>query len=383
MTRKIAVLTGKRGGFGAMKPMLRAIDRDPELELQLIVTDQHVNARFGSTIAEVEREFRVAAAVDMGQQDGSAVGRARALGACTTGMADALDGLKPDILVLYGDRGEVLATAVTAVHLGIPMAHLQGGDVSGNVDEVMRHALTKLAHLHFPSTDSSAARIRGMGEEDWRIHVVGDNHIDLIVAGEYTPEAELRAKFEIPDGERPIIVLQHPETVRMRDAAADMDMILEAVLARGQRTIVVYPCSDHGFEGIVRSIEAVRDRPGVSVHRNIDAPDFWGLLAFAGAMVGNSSAGLIETPSFRLPAVNIGERQKGREHSDNVIHVDFDRPQLDRALDTALSADFRRRVAGCRQPFGDGTAWRRIVEVLKSVELGPALLEKRFVLRGN
>lgn len=382
MTRPlhIAVLTGKRGGYGAMKPMLKALRDDPDIRFSLLVTDQHVNPKFGATVAEIERDFSIAAAVDMEQTDGSDRGRARALGVCLEKMADVLADLAPDILVLYGDRGEVLATALAAVTLRIPIAHLQGGDVSGNVDEVMRHAMTKLSHLHFPSTETSARRILAMGEEPWRVRAVGDNHIDLIVAGEYSDPATVRARLDIPQDEAPVVVLLHPETTHRRDGYADMCNVLEAVLAEGRRTLAVYPCSDHGYEDIIRALRDFEGRPGLSVHKNIDAPDFWGLLSIAAAMVGNSSAGLIETPTFRIPAINIGERQKGREHGNNVIHCGFQPDALRDALARALhDADFRAKVAGCAQPFGDGQAWRRIVERLKTVELGPSLLDKRLV----
>lgn len=378
--RHIAVLTGKRGGFGAMKPLLRAMERDPDIRLSLLVTDQHVNPTFGATIAEIEREFTVAAAVDMEQTDGSPRSRSRALGVCLTKMADVLANLSPDILILYGDRGEVLATAIAAVTLRIPIAHLQGGDVSGNVDEVMRHAMTKLAHLHFPSTETSRRRILALGEEVWRVQVVGDNHIDLIVAGEYTDAATVRTRLNIPADEAPIVVLLHPETTRVRDGYTDMRNVLEAVLSEGRRTFVIYPCSDHGYEDIIRAILEFENRSGVSVHKNVDAPDFWGLLAIAAVMVGNSSAGLIETPYFRIPAINVGERQHGREHGNNTIHCGYEYGELRAALDYALrNAEFRAAAATCTRPFGDGSAWRRIVERLKSVELEHGLLDKRLV----
>lgn len=378
-SRHIAVLTGKRGGYGAMKPMLRAMEGSPDIRLSLLVTDQHLNPKFGATISEIEKDFKIAAAVDMEQTDDSPRARASALGVCLTRMAEVLADLKPDILVLYGDRGEVLSTAVAAVTLRIPIAHLQGGDVSGNVDEVMRHAITKLAHLHFPSTETSGNRILAMGEEPWRVQVVGDNHIDLIVAGEYTDSAAVRERFSIPVGEAPLVVLLHSETTRMRDGYGDMRRVLEAVLDEKRRTIVVYPCSDHGYEDIVRAIHDHEGCPWVSVHKNIEAPDFWGLLSIAGAMVGNSSAGLIETPYFRIPAINIGERQRGREHGNNVIHCGYDPAELRAALDKALrDPGFRTEVANCAQLFGDGYAWRRIVERLKSVELDDGLLDKRL-----
>jgi len=260
-TRHLAVLTGKRGGYGAMKPMLKLIEADPALKLSLIVTDQHVNPKFGATIAEVEKDFTVAAAVDLEQRDGSGPARARAIGMCLSKMAAVLDELRPHILVLYGDRGEVIATAIAALHLGIPIAHLQGGDLSGNMDELIRHAMTKLSHLHFASNEDSAARILGLGEELWRVHVVGDNHIDQIVARDYTDAETLRERYAISPVERPLLVLQHPETTRKRDNYADMRATLKAVLALGRRTLIIYPCSDQGYEEVVRAIEEVRRLP--------------------------------------------------------------------------------------------------------------------------
>ena len=383
-TRHIAVLTGKRGGYGAMKPMLKAMDEDPGIRLSLLVTDQHVNPKFGSTITEIEKDFSVAAAVDMEQQSGSSRDRSRALGVCLSKMSDVLAELSPDILVLYGDRGEVLATAVAAVTLRIPIAHVQGGDVSGNVDEVMRHAVTKLSHLHFPSTSKSAERIISMGEEAWRVHAVGDNHIDMIVAGKFTQPEALRKKYDIATGEKPIVVLLHPETTHTRDGYEDMKLLMNEVIRESLRTFLVYPCSDHGYEDIVRAIEEFEGAPGVSLHKNIDAPDFWGILSMSAVMVGNSSAGLIETPYFNIPSINLGKRQVGREHGNNVIHCDFTQEDIKASLDKALrNSDFLDQVATCDQPFGDGFAWKRITEQLKLVETGMKLLDKRFVDPGE
>ena len=377
--RHIAVLTGKRGGYGAMKPMLRAMNNDPDIRLSLLVTDQHVNKKFGATIKEIQTEFDVTAAVDMEQSDGSPCSRAYALGVCLSKMTEVLDDLVPDILVLYGDRGEVLATATSAITLRIPIAHLQGGDISGNVDEVMRHAVTKLSHLHFPSTEASARRIIAMGEEEWRVSVVGDNHIDLIVAREYTAPESLREKYGINENEAPLIVLYHPETTYIRDGYTDMCNILDAVLAENRRTFIIFPCSDHGYEEIVRAIKLYEDKPNVSIHQNIEAHDFWGLLAIAGAFIGNSSAGLIETPYFPIPSINIGDRQKGREHSNNLIHCNYEYNEMQTALKKALfDESFINTVRKCNKPFGDGYAWKRIVESLKNVELGDNLLDKRF-----
>jgi UDP-hydrolysing UDP-N-acetyl-D-glucosamine 2-epimerase len=375
---RIFVLSGKRGGFGAMKPMLRLLRDDPQFALQLVVTDQHLNQKFGATIKEVQQEFEVAAAVDMEQADGRPQGRAAALGSCARKMADVLAELRPDVCVLYGDRGEVLATAMAAITLMIPIAHLQGGDVSGSLDEPMRHAITKLAHLHFPATEESAQRIRRMGEEDWRIHVVGDSHIDSIVAGQYAAEGEVCAALDLDASKPIVVVLQHSETTAPEAAYAQMAETLVAVRETGHQAVVVYPCSDAGFEGIIAAIGELATVPQFRIRQNLDASVFWGLLAIASVLVGNSSAGLIETPSLRLPSVNVGRRQEGRLCAENVIHVAHDRDEIARAIGRAMSPAFRETVASCRQPFGDGNAGRRVVEHLRLLQPKEQLLVKRM-----
>jgi UDP-N-acetylglucosamine 2-epimerase (non-hydrolysing)/GDP/UDP-N,N'-diacetylbacillosamine 2-epimerase (hydrolysing) len=376
--RHVAVLTGKRGGFGALAPTMREIAARG-MRLSVLVTDQHLYERFGKTVREVEGRFEVAAAIDMGQEGDSNADRARAVGVCLTKAADVLDRLRPDFLLVIGDRGEVLATSIAAHNLRIAIAHIQGGDISGSLDEPVRHALTKLAHLHFPSTARAADRILRMGEEPWRVHTVGDTHIDQILLGAITPEAELRRRYQLPAGDAFIVVLQHSDSTEPGSSAAQMAETVHAVQALGKRALYVYPCSDQGYEGIIGEIEKLRGRPGVSIHENIPAPDFVGLQKIAGCLAGNSSAGLIEAPYFGLPAVNVGDRQIGREHAGNVLHVRYDRAAIEAAIRKALNdAAFREACRRVRPPFGDGTAYRRIADVLQRAELGPRLLNKRM-----
>ena len=378
--RRILVLTGKRGGYGAMKPMLDLLDRDPYFDLQLVVTDQHVNPRFGRTVQEIEPDFTVAASIDMEQQDGSATGRAAAVGRCAVKMISVLENLSPHLCLLYGDRGEVLATAMTATILGLPIAHLQGGDVSGSLDDNMRHAITKLSHLHFASTAASAERIRRMGEEDWRIHVVGDSHVDPIVAGEFSDPETVSAELNLDIGEPIIVVLQHSETTAPDQSHVQMVETLEAVRATGLQTVVVYPCSDQGYEGIVRAIDELAHSPQFRAQVNLEAPLFRGLLNVASVMVGNSSAGLIETPYFCIPAINIGRRQTGRLHAENVLHVDHDRTAILAAIEASLAdSTFRETVDNCTRLFGDGHAGARVVDILRDLAIDRALLVKQFM----
>ncbi len=381
--RRIAVVSGKRGGFGAMLPMMRIIEDDPGLELQLILTDQHLRPDFGQTVIEVERFLPVAVKVPLNQVDDSGLERVVALGTGLTGMGRTLKELGPDVLCLYGDRGESVAAAVAALHLGVPIAHLQGGDVTGGLDDLFRHALTKMSHLHFASCRESADRILQMGEEPWRVHVVGDSHIDPLVAGVGTPQDEVAARYDL-DPDRPLaLVLQHSVSTEPERAYDQMTATLSALDGFDLRLIVVYPCTDPGFQGILRAIDEHRRQPGMSVHPNIDCFDFYTLMRLARVMVGNSSAGIIEAPYVGLPVVNVGGRQTGRLCAENVCHVaDGDVAGIKEGVSRALTDDeFRRRAGQCSRPYGDGRAGERVVEVLRTIELGPALWYKKMVDR--
>tara|TARA_A100001037_G_scaffold306237_1_gene350102 strand:- start:5880 stop:7022 length:1143 start_codon:yes stop_codon:yes gene_type:complete len=377
--RRVCVWNGKRGGFGALAPTMDAIQQSPDLSLQLVVTDQHLYDRFGKTVTEVQARFPVSATIDMEQEGDSNRDRAGAIGRCLTKAAQVLGDLQPDILLVIGDRGEVFAACIAAHNMRVAIAHVQGGDISGSLDEPVRHAITKLAHIHFPSTQASADRIVAMGEEPWRVHVVGDTHIDQVFLGDITPADELRAKYDLSEEAPFMLVLQHSDSTVSHRAADQMAETVAAVVATGHRAMLVYPCSDQGFEGIISEIERVADSPGLSVHRNIPAADFIGLEKLAACIVGNSSAALIEAPYFGLPSVNIGERQKGRERAANVMDVDYDRDAIRTAIERCVSdEEFRQRLRDVQPPFGDGTAYRRITDVLATVVVDQNLLNKQM-----
>ena len=377
--RRICVWSGKRGGFGALVPTMEAIAQHPDLELLLVVTDQHLYDQFGKTVSEVESRFSIAARIDMAQAGDTSADRARAIGRCVRESVDVIRELAPDVLLIIGDRGEVLAAAIVAHNMRIAIAHIQGGDVSGSLDEPVRHAITKLAHIHFPATQASADRIISMGEEPWRVHVVGDPHLDPILLGSMTPEAELRARYDLPTNAPFMLVLQHSDSTVPDESGAQMMETVAAVTSFNIRTLFVYPCSDQGYEGIISQIEAAAAPPLITVHKNIPAPDFSGLEKTAACLIGNSSAGLIEAPYFGLPAINIGLRQIGREYCDNVIHVPYERTAIAEAIERALKdREFRRSLQDLELPFGDGHAFDRMTEIMLGVELDERLLNKRM-----
>ncbi|MFQ6049516.1 MAG: UDP-N-acetylglucosamine 2-epimerase [Candidatus Paceibacterales bacterium] len=377
--RKICILSGKRGGYGALMRTMDLIKKDPDLELQLIVTDMHLSSKFGKTLFEVEKSFKVKAKVDMKQLDDSPLGRTEALIRCLEKIPHAFQKLKPDIFLCLGDRGEVLVSVIAAMNMGIPVAHIQGGDISGNLDEFFRHAITKLSHIHFPSTKDSAKRIEKMGEEKWRIFVVGDTHVDLIANKMHTQNHIVRKKFGLGEKEKYLILLQHSVNTEPEKSYSQMLQTLKAVKKTNLRSIIVYPCSDQGYQGIIDAIEKFRKEKNFSFHKNIEAPDFLGLLSGAEVLVGNSSSGIIEAPYFKLPVVNIGKRQLGRVRDKNVIDVKENSRKIFEAINKALSdTKFRKSLKECGKIYGDGQAAERIVKVLKEIEINEKLMEKKM-----
>ena len=380
--RKIAVVSGKRGGFGAMLPLLKKIEDDPTMQLILIVTDQHLYKSFGSTVSEVEKWLPISYKVDLQQSGDSSLDRVQAIGNAVSQIGDVLNESKPDVLLILGDRGEILGSVIAAINLGIPVAHIQGGDVSGCVDEFVRHAITKMSHIHFPSTQIAANNILNMGEESWRVHPVGDCHIDEMIAGNFTSPEILSEKYDL-DMSKPIfLVLQHSVTTEPEKSAKHSLELIEALKEFEVQSIIVYPCSDHGYQGIVDSIHLLDDCSWAKIHKNIEAYDFWGLQNIASAFIGNSSAGLIETPFFKLPSVTIGSRQQGRERSENAISVEPIKKDIVKAINQCLyDSNYLERVKNCSQPFGDATSWKKIHQVLSTVNFDEKLFDKKLIFR--
>jgi GDP/UDP-N,N'-diacetylbacillosamine 2-epimerase (hydrolysing) len=379
--RKVCAFSGKRGGYGAYLPLMRRIDADPELDLLVLLADQHASTEFGRTADEVRRDFPDASLelIEMGTgRSDEAVARAENLALCLGEAARILDRHRPDVVLVHGDRGDHLMVAFAAVSLGLAVAHTQGGDRSGNVDELQRHAISKLAHLHFPETEAAAERLRRMGEDDWRIHVVGSTYVDRIVAGAYTPPGEARAAVGLGEDEPFLLVLVHPETFRDRAGNEELARaVLGAAAASGLRSVVSYPVSDPGYEGVLAALREVEADTAFVVRKNVDNDVYLGLMAAAEALVGNSSSALVEAPYFRLPAVNVGDRQRGRDRDPNVVDAEPTVEAISAALERVRSSDFRDSL-GPGGRLGDGRASERIVEVLRTFPLDARLLQKQL-----
>ena len=379
--RTIAAVTTARSDYGILRPVLRAIAADPALRLQLVVGGAHLDPRYGETVTDIEAdgfaiEARVPVALDSDASDAVATATAAAL----TGFTRALRTLAPDLLLLLGDRFETHAAAFAALPLGIPVAHIGGGEsTEGAIDDALRHSITKLSHVHFVSTETYRRRLVRMGEEPWRVRRTGSPALDTLRDTTVLSREKLATEIGIPLDPSPLLVTFHPVTLELDRSGAHLVALLEAVDKVRRPAVFTYPGADPGSRAVIEEIERYADtRPDVFVCRHLGTRWYVSLMRHAAAMVGNSSSGIMEAPSLKLPVVNVGSRQAGRVRGANVIDVAPTRDAIVRGIRRALSPSFRAGLRASGNPYGDGRAAARIVPTLGTVPLGEALLRKRF-----
>ena len=365
--REIAVLTTSRADFGIYEPVLREMAKSRLLKVRLIVSGSHLERRFGRTIDEIRNAgFPIFRRVRGLRGD-----MAESMSQTVAGMGRLFRSWRPDLLVALGDRFEMFAGALAAVPYNIPIAHLHGGDVTvGAIDDSFRHALSKFAHLHFVTTRDSAARLRRMGEEPWRITVSGAPALDRLKT--FKP-----VEMEIP--KRFLLVTFHPVTREPGDETAQVEAVVKALDQCGIPCLITAPNADPGNAEIRARLERYcATHPGSRFVENLGAQRYFTVMSRASAMVGNSSSGMFESPSFRLPVVNIGSRQEGRLRARNVVDCPCTTTAIVAAVRRALSPRFRRSLRGLRNPYGDGQAAGLIVRVLERIPLDRRLLLKSF-----
>lgn len=364
---RICVFTATRAEYGLLSGLLRELDGRPGIELQLVVSGAHLAPEFGRTAALIEADgFRPAATVEMLLSSDSGVGAAKSLGLAVMGVAEALDRLHPDVLVLLGDRYEALAAAAAAALLAVPVAHIGGGESSeGAIDESIRHAVTKLSHLHFVAAEPFGRRVVQLGEEPWRVHVVGALGVDNIVRMRPLDRAELQSELGLTLTPPTIVVTYHPVTVSADATASGLDALLTALDPFPAATVVfTAPNADPGGRAIRRRVEEyAASRPGpTAAFGTLGQQRYLSLLRHADVVLGNSSSGIIEAPALGTPTVNVGDRQRGRLRAPSVLDVADTSESVAAGLRRALEPSFRR--AGASSPYGDGGAAPRIAEVL-------------------
>lgn len=378
--RRTCVITGTRAEYGLLRPVMRAMQRSPQLELRLIVAGMHLSHEFGDTYREIENDgFLADARVDMTFSGDSPAAMAKTIGIGIYGMAQALESLDPEVVLVLGDRTEAFAGAVAGAGMNKIVAHIHGGEVTrGGLDESMRHAITKLAHVHFVATERSRQRVLRLGEPPENVYLTGAPGLDSILNQTLHDSSELSRRLGIDLRQPRVLLLQHSVSTRADAAASEMAESLAALAELGHQTIVIYPNCDAGGR---RAIDKLRelDAPWLHVFQNLEHTTYLSLLAGVDVLVGNSSSGIIEAPALHIPVVNIGPRQQGRERSAGILDVPHERGAIQQAIQAALQdADFRAQVRKSSSVYGDGRASGRIVEALERLQATPRLLQKQL-----
>ena len=379
--RRIAVVTVGRSDYGIYRPLLRRLTTDPAFDVRIVAAAAHLSPELGRTIEFIERDgFAVAAQVEMSLDSDAPEAVARSSGLGTIGFARAYASLQPDIVLTLGDRFEMHAAVVAAVPLGVPVAHIHGGEATeGAIDDLFRHSITKMSHLHFVATDAYARRVVQMGEEPWRVVVSGAPSLDALRSIAPLDREALEARYGLSLEPPVVLVTFHPETRRLDDTERHVCELLGALDAVDGTVVITAPNADANRQLVFDRLRAfARTRPSTWFVDTFGPDGYFSLMKLASVMVGNSSSGIIEAPSFALPVVNIGDRQAGRLRAANVIDVAAERDAILRSVRLALTPDFRASLAELRNPYGDGHASERIAAKLAAASLDHVFMTKRF-----
>lgn len=382
--RKVLAVTGIRSEYDILSSVFKAIDEHPDLDLEVCVTGAHLAASFGETVTQIRADgFTIADEVESLINGDRKSSRLRGAAIQLLGLIQCAERIKPDFLLVLGDREEALTTATMGAYLDIPTAHIAGGDkVIGNVDDQVRHAVTKLAHIHFPTNAQSAERILKLGEEPFRVFNVGNPGLDRLRTCPSITREELFNWYGFPLNwlDKPLImVVQHVISSEAEHGYQQMKATLESVRELAYPTVVSYPNSDAGSRGIIKAIEEYREFEFLKTFHNVPRLEFINTLRQAGCLLGNSSLGLLEAPFLKLPAINVGNRQKGRLHGDNIIFVDHDPQAIIEAVKRCLfDENFKHLVTNGDNPFGDGYSSERIARVLAKTTIDQKLLFKEL-----
>jgi UDP-N-acetylglucosamine 2-epimerase (non-hydrolysing)/GDP/UDP-N,N'-diacetylbacillosamine 2-epimerase (hydrolysing) len=374
--KKITVTTGTRADYGLIRPVLNEISKSKKLELYLIVTGMHLSRKHGMTINEIKKDgFKINTTFDIIPKGNSTYYMAKALGEGIVKFSKTFQKIHPDINLVLGDRDEMLASAIAAYHMNIPNAHIHGGDKSGGIDEYNRHAITKMSNIHFAPSRKSKERIIKMGENPKYVIFTGSPSIDEVAYSKITGKSKLEKIYKIKFTGQEIILLQHPVTTQSEQSELQILNTLRAIVKVKRPTIAIAPNSDAGNKPIFKHLKIFSRRYDfIKLYRTVPRSDYLGMLKYGGLLVGNSSSGLIEGSYFNIPVVNIGIRQKYREHGKNVMNVNGTTNSI---YDAIMKAIKRKKLTN-EFIYGDGTSSRKIVKYMERINLGTDLIQKHL-----
>jgi UDP-hydrolysing UDP-N-acetyl-D-glucosamine 2-epimerase len=378
MKRTIAVITTSRADYSHLYWPLRDLSENGNVDLKIIALGSHLSPEFGNTVQEIEKDgFRIDSRIECLLSSDTDVGMAKTIGVATLSLADLFGKMRPDLLLLIADRYEMLAPAAVALALRIPIAHIEGGEVSeGAIDDAVRNALTKLSHIHFTSTPAARNRVIAMGEEEWRVHRAGAPSLDHLRRQLLLSRDQLEKCLQLNLQTPTILVAYHPMTIA-RDTLQEVEALLTALGSLSEQILFCYPNADAGSRALIeRTKTFIASRRNGKVFTNLDTVTYLSLLRQVDMLVGNSSSGIMESASLSMPTVNVGLRQQGRERPRNVLDAVADPNSILQAISRARTSEFRESLSGMINPYGEGRASETIVRVLTTVPLSQTLLMK-------
>jgi GDP/UDP-N,N'-diacetylbacillosamine 2-epimerase (hydrolysing) len=378
--RTIAVVTGTRAEYGYLKPLMQAIQKEKELKLLPLITGMHLLPSFGNTYKIVQKDFPTAKKIEMTLNGDQLKHMAEYLASGINNFARFLDKNRPDVLVVLGDRSESFAAALAALYLNIPIAHINGGDVSGTtIDESIRHAITKISHIHLVHMKANAERVEKMGEEKKRIFITGALTLDTIMHKRLPPKKEIYKKYHLEPNKTTFLVVQHPITTLKDKGYSQLRELFEALDNFKEQTVLLYPNCDAGGKQFIDLIRTFEKKPYLHAFQSMPHEEYLSILKSVDLMIGNSSSGIIEAPSFKIPVLNIGNRQQGRQRSANILDIPPEKNKIIHAIDFALhNKEFQSKVHTCKNQFGNGTAAQHMIKILKELPLDEKLIQKQI-----
>lgn len=379
--KKIAVVTGTRAEYGVLKNILRKINESDKLKLNLIVTGSHLSEDFGYTIDEILKDgFQIEDKISILMKDSTKDNIVKEMGLLMIQISQTFKRIKPDILLVVGDRYEIFAATTAAMVMNIPIAHISGGEITeAAIDDKIRHAITKMANIHFPGTETYAHNIRNMGEEAWRVINVGDPGIENIKLTKFLSQAELSKRLGVFVDENTMLITYHPVTLEREKLPEQIDNLLEALNSVNKKMIITFPNSDSGGDYIIRRLEEFKKvNKNVYLFKSLGSLNYLSVMKYCGVVVGNSSSALIEAPYLKVPVVNIGNRQKGRLMADNIICCSNECEEIIGAINKAFSIKFKEKVKNIESLYGEGNTSEEIVKVLENIVIDDKLIKKKL-----
>lgn len=370
--KKIIYVTGSRAEYGVLRKLLKKLEDSPIFDFSVIITGMHLMKEFGYTAKQIkEDQFTISAEIDLKLDKNTNESMSKAIGYGIIKMTDVFVDVKPDLVLIAGDRGEMLSAAVSASHLNIPVAHISGGDMTSGatIDERIRHALTIFSSIHFPSNETSAKKVIKLGANKDLVFPVGNPGVPLKYVLSNSEKEDIAKKYQISLDKKLFLLIQHPVTTQSELAEFQMKETMEAINELKEQTIIIYPNSDSGSKDMINIINSYKNSPFISIYKDIVHEEFHKLLAIADVLIGNSSCALIEAPSFGLPCVNIGSRQENREHSSNIINVGHNKNEIIKAVGIATGLNFKKIAKKSLSPYAKENPEQKIVKILIDLNL--------------